>query len=432
MHKTFSFQLLLGCLGVFAYVASHAIPGTGALRSLGMLLCIIYLLARWKQPRPQIRWLQQPVVLCLAALTLWMGLRTFWLGDASPQSPSLFMREWGKVLLLGSIATAMAMRAFTAEARMLYCALFAGFFLHVLSTLLHVGWHLAGSGILSLGNSLFGNYGYVSPLVDAALAILLAEVLHRMLHGRRLLPIHAYGLAACLLLTLAASLLLRAKGSMLSMLLMAVLFIAIVATRPSRYRTSALVMSMLILIAASVLSVRIENRWQNIAQSLEYAADTENNRAWIDNQRVLPSSIDESFYLRAAWFKVGMEGVIAHPFGLGYGTDGFGRYIQQRYGNPDFISSHSGWLDFALANGIPGLFLLLGVGCSLIVSGWQSFKRACNAEGVALAFLSLIFFFRGLIDGHFSSSRMIGMALVFGLLLGLCLRKTKDDARISA
>lgn len=424
---------MLGYLGVAGYVTTHALPGTGALRTLFLLFCLVYWAKHWSFAVPEtLSALRSPVGLALGLLTLWLGLRavSLWPDNALPLKE--FAGEWGKILLLAVLGASIGLRAGATQGRPLLTALFAGYFLHVLSALAYQAWFFTSQGQLDLGQSLLGNYGYVSPLVDTAFAILLADLIHRLWHGRALLPVGNAWVGAMLVLTLAAVLVLRAKGSAVSVVALSLVFVGVLARSRSRYRRHALFVALALLVISATLSLRIENRWQNLSQSLAYATDIEHNRAWLDNNRQLAANIDESFYLRAAWFRVGLEGVAKHPFGLGYGSDAFGRYIALEYKTADFVSSHSGWLDFTLANGVPGLLLLLVLCGVLVHTSWQAFLQDTGVAGLSLGLLTLNFYFRGLLDGHFSSSRLMAFALIAGLLWGLSLRKSSANAPLSA
>jgi len=125
--------------------------------------------------------------------------------------------------------------------------------------------------------------------------------------------------------------------------------------------------------------------------------------------------VEGSAYQRIAWAKVALEGIQHQPLGYGYGLGGFGRYLEEAYGLKGAVSSHSGILDFTLANGLPGLALLL-VFCALLLRrGWLSWMNG-NPWGLALVLTLTNYFFRILLDGHFGGFRLKMFALLVGIL----------------
>lgn len=67
-------------------------------------------------------------------------------------------------------------------------------------------------------------------------------------------------------------------------------------------------------------------------------------------------------YERAAWMKIGAELSLKNPLGYGLIENSFKRMVKSEWpeANNNLSHSHSGWLDFTLAFGFPGLFCLFG------------------------------------------------------------------------
>jgi hypothetical protein len=66
-------------------------------------------------------------------------------------------------------------------------------------------------------------------------------------------------------------------------------------------------------------------------------------------------------YLRAAWFKVGIQLAIENPLGYGLIEDSFKDLVKEKWpDSSDRLSdSHSGWLDIVLGIGFPGFILII-------------------------------------------------------------------------
>ena len=112
-----------------------------------------------------------------------------------------------------------------------------------------------------------------------------------------------------------------------------------------------------------------------------------------------------------------MQAIGEHPLGLGFGRDGFGRAIAEKYNYPGMVSSHSGWLDFALGAGLPGLALLLITAGLAIRGGWMSFRQHGDGGGLMLGFLVGGYLLRCLLDGHLSGWRLGLFAFIVGVLI---------------
>ena len=64
-----------------------------------------------------------------------------------------------------------------------------------------------------------------------------------------------------------------------------------------------------------------------------------------------------STYERTAWFIKGIKLLVDHPFGAGFSHLAFKYFMQQEDPNLILTKTHSGWLDYALGLGLPGLLL---------------------------------------------------------------------------
>jgi O-antigen ligase len=104
--------------------------------------------------------------------------------------------------------------------------------------------------------------------------------------------------------------------------------------------------------------------------------------------------------------------------GLGIGHDAFGRLVPPQYGHPTMGgSSHSGWLDFALGAGLPGLGLLLLAAGLAIRGGWRQFKELNDGTSLLLSFFVGGYLLRCLLDGHLSGWRLGLFAFIVGVMI---------------
>lgn len=69
----------------------------------------------------------------------------------------------------------------------------------------------------------------------------------------------------------------------------------------------------------------------------------------------LGTAVNGSTYERLAWFTKGLSYVVENPLGLGYSHKAFNQLMAQDYPGSIAPMTHSGWLDFTLGVGLPGL-----------------------------------------------------------------------------
>lgn len=421
------FHRWIGIIWIIGLAGLQSIPGTGALRTLFLLVGIVHvaLLSR-KIAWPDWRSIPIDVLGLCFLLIVWLATHSMLLATDSTSSTVQFLGEWYKISLMTLVGLCLVF--YTNKHRTNFdwvaLAIFGSQFLHVISTIAYQPWAWF-RGIPGLQNSFLGNYGYVSPFVTGALALLLADGVMR-LRGGRWLPISNVSMGLALAATLIAHILLNAKASIV---VAALLFIttAIIITLHSGKRIHAFVFVLccFLLIGGSLM---FGNRWQGateaIATVIHQPADFTTLSGTSDTNAPV-NRLENSFYARAAWAKISLQGIVEHPLGLGYGADAFGRYVVERGGPPGVISSHSGWLDFALANGLPGITLLILFFIALMRAGCHSFHNG-NPAGLALLLVVLNFFARSVLDGNLAGSRFTGFFFVAATLLGLSLQSSKS------
>lgn len=401
-------------------IAFQSIPGTGALRTLFLLLGIGHIgllaikatLPPWPQGRIEL--------LLLALLTGWLILQSALVSPTPMVSLALLAKEWGKLVLVASLGIVLTLliSRIDESGKRLASALFVGFFIHVAATLLYQLVLLVRVGKLDPGYSFLGNYGYVSPFVTGALALLMAESIERF-RGGGWLPMKNTWLVVAIVAALTAQTVLNAKASLVVTFLMLILGAALAGRAGLGQRWAMWFAVGLIFTMAG--SVAMSNRWQGGLDAIQVALRTPTTDFETLEAPPLDPVPADAVHARGVWAKMALHGIVEHPFGLGYGGNAFGRYVVEQGGPDGAVSSHSGWLDFALANGIPGLLLLLGLLWAVMRRGWRAF-HAGNPAGMATLLLTFNYFARTAIDGNLYGSRLIGMAFVIAVLWTLAAR----------
>lgn len=106
-----------------------------------------------------------------------------------------------------------------------------------------------------------------------------------------------------------------------------------------------------------------EGKFFNLVGDVKVAMKGNDNLQWTqDGQNLIPIDsegrpIKTSTYQRITWFYMGLELLKQNPQGCGITHQGFGYLMRTQDPNFPATITHSGWLDFSLGAGIPGLFL---------------------------------------------------------------------------
>jgi hypothetical protein len=232
---------------------------------------------------------------------------------------------------------------------------------------------------------------------------------------------------SALAVALFADIVLRARnGTVVTaiLLMVAVVFVARLAPR-----LLALLLAVAVLAGSSLM---LDKRWSGMTESLAVGWNSASpyGRTWDAADRPPTLSempLEESAYARAAWARQAMDAIAEHPMGLGFGRDAFGRVVETKYNFKGMVSSHSGWLDFALAVGVPGIALLLLTSGLAIRGGWLQFRRHDDPAGLMFAFLVGGYLLRCLLDGHMSGWRLGLFAFICGVLIAAMRRQDSTD-----
>ena len=190
------------------------------------------------------------------------------------------------------------------------------------------------------------------------------------------------GLIAALLLIANAIFLVNGKNGFLYMGLILLVFIVRLLWKNVH---NLRVISLVVLLCLGTVwmgfqHVKTNPVWGNLLSDIEVARHTDEIQIW---KNYLPEKLEnfknssghrvsETTYLRTAWLIEGMQLVPKYPLGYGLVQDSFKYLGQQEWPDSKLSHTHSGWLDITLGLGIPGLFLILVAGITLIYKGSTS------------------------------------------------------------
>jgi hypothetical protein len=395
-------------------VAFQSIPGTGALRTVFLLIGIGHTLKLSLSDKPVRLALPRSEGWLLMLLIVWLLIQNIAFSADSRTTLQNFMSEWLKLLLMVGLGVQLARVACanTQSARWIMAGLFAGHFLHVIVTLVRQGWSLATLGRMAVGPSILGDYDLVSPFVTGAFGFLLAEAVLRV-SRLRWLPMSNSWLAVMIVATVVSQGMLQAKAGLLVMLIMLLVAgIAVSARGGGKMVLLACALCSVLLIAGTLAT---SDRWSGVFATVADEIKSPTSIPMSSDIGSVPYGREESAWLRLTWARQGIQGILANPLGIGYGANAFGRYLESIGGPSGFVSSHSGWIDFALANGIVGLVLLLALFAAVFRTNWHSYQSG-SVAGLAAVLVLANFVVRSAVDGVLFGSRMTGFSLVASML----------------
>lgn len=168
--------------------------------------------------------------------------------------------------------------------------------------------------------------------------------------------------------------------------------------------------------------------WSNLIADYKISAQIEKQNNWKDNIAPLPLNeqgltVDYSTYQRVSWAHAGLELLKEHPLGYGQINHSFGALAIHKWADfhkPDGNNrgaTHSGWLDFALGFGLPGLLL---VWVPLLVSYARARKRSdfWSTYAVwAIPVIAVSYLITEVCTGHFIELLFFMTAFFSGLTL---------------
>ena len=110
--------------------------------------------------------------------------------------------------------------------------------------------------------------------------------------------------------------------------------------------------------------VQKNESWKTLVADTNIALDTDSYDHWkFLGAKGYPNNesgkmVSITNYERMAWGKIGLSLIPDNPLGYGLIEESFGKLTKQKWPESSLLQSHSGWLDFALGMGIPGLILV--------------------------------------------------------------------------
>lgn len=457
-NVTWTLSLFLMAVLIFVW----PIPGTIALRNVlaGLLLATVFYI-NWKNPKPlklaDLPGLKWPIGL-LTGLTLWIAVVIAGWAAEPALSWGEYWAQWTIPLLSGcagfllaSQGVANGPKGVQTILKVIFYTLFFQVALHDLLDAVYListgeqpfrqaptlylplflnAWQSGGSWTEAFVGQYFEKFSFVN---NTFAAILIAEILQRAIERRRWLDLPNWFIGVAFALVLLCSYWLRVRNGNLGLgfLIVVAGLMTLVRVR-LRFKMRNLLMvfavAMAGLISVGTAFWKSDARWQTFVETVPIALDTDTNKAWL-SAKITPYprlanglEVDPSNYERIAWIKEGLKLGWEHPLGTGLNRNAFFDGLDRKHQMNGSIRgghSHSGVVDFFIANGLPGLLLWFAFLLSLTVLGWRTFAGANMALGLMLIFLVSGFFSRSLLDSNIRDhvlQQFLFMAAIFATL----------------
>jgi O-antigen ligase len=380
--------------------------------------------------------IRRPIVL-IAALTVWILFVAVFVSKETLWSLDELRGQWVRTLVafvLGGLTAAVLCRD-DKNAKRFMLVLFGVFLFHVLAVDIGAvsAWYTGRPAFRMTG--LTDGPDKASYLTDITIALIFGEVVARQVANKSLIRLPWWILALAFAVAFSSFYAEGIRNAAGVAVIMGVCLCWIMLTRakhrptPSKlsYRATLLLLGALVGLSALASVIRPAPAWERTIASVPFALDTDTYKGWLNISKYgMPKlsdgrDVDDSAYLRIAWFKEGLELAWENPLGVGYGRNAFGHAMEAKYGETKG-HSHSSFIDLLLGIGFPGVALwLLFVGTLLALG----FKNISSGWGSLLFFVVLDFGARMFVDSNMRDHMLHSFMFLAALLAILTVREVQ-------
>jgi hypothetical protein len=203
------------------------------------------------------------------------------------------------------------------------------------------------------------------------------------------------------------------NGVALGLVIILALFVSFIRHIKISFSTILLLVAGLFIIGfMTALHLKFNPEWNNFIPAVQVGIQIDKYPNWRDdNTYPLPKAQDGaelplSAYLRTAYVIAGIKLLFENPLGYGLTDQSFRHLLMQKLGKAplayfSIYGTHSGWLDFALGVGIPGLILIWSAITAAILLSLKHMSAWSYATRWIIAGLTLIWMFVEVDSSHF-------------------------------
>jgi hypothetical protein len=375
-------------------------------------------------------------------LTLWIVLCVILFADNRILSFHEIWGQWIRSALAGTLGLLLASLSASRRLRLSSAAVLTILMLAIFSqVLLHdvdMLWQLAKTGHFPFGETrILESKTVLSYVVNMVLAFSAAELMGRVLFKRRYMPLPGVFFVFVGLFCIFASYTLQARNGMIGTLALLVSCSLLFWFVKRKTTNNILLGSLALLIFSGIITLgwfayKSDPRWKSLLQTVPVAWDTQGHQEWIHRKYPLLDDgtvADGSNYERIAWAKEALLQIAREPIGIGYNRNAFGVALKKIH--PDLVEtthSHSGILDFTIANGIPGLIIFLALLWVCFQQGLLAFFNNYSPQGLLLAFIVSGFFGRSLVDSNIRDHMLEQFMFLLCIMLVFSLGRDSSES----
>ncbi len=377
------------------------LQGTIALRNILLGLGLVAAILWWLRCRHTVTlkgsradWLP---LIGIDLLLLWVVVHYLFIGADAQAQWSELKGTWLRVLMACAIGiiTGLVLQRQISQLSLLWLGIGASF------TYLFGDYLLVA---LNQGTLFMPSYYFSSPFLNKINVVMMGSILvgacagwiahylgSRSVH-RTLTPVFIWGVAMVLVLFSYTTIVDTRNGLGVATLVFGLL-LGITVLRHARSLRSLVVIGLVVVLMGLFIQqhLKINRGWAHFFDDLAVAVQIDQYPHWQDakkfgyptnasGQTVYPNN-----YERAAWATVGLQTIADHPLGYGLLEHSLEKQVVKKYPDAVIESSHSAWIDFGLAFGIPGLAIVLLTLASLILLG----IRTPNLAGATVTWIAI-------------------------------------------
>jgi hypothetical protein len=375
-------------------------------------------------------------IACIFALIIWVTLHLIFIGQDSVVQLDEYSRAWKKVWFC--IPFALGMGIAIAYSRLpnqcwkiFYFGLFLPTFIYFIKwifTRYAIDWGIENPHFL-LNSDHTGSYFGVSRALYSFFCMpgFAVAVFSLLNHQGSFTKFDIFYFLALILTPLLFFLENERTGLLVVSFVMLLSVLTFLSSIKKNLNGRTLATGLLFLIGLAVASagfMKRFDRWQSIVANTKVAIAIDANDYWkYQGKKGYPKNefgemVETSNYERIAWARAGTRLLLENPLGYGLLTLSFDKLSKQQWPGSHLSMTHSGWIDFALGYGIPGVLLLFCASLALwrngfrmqppwkvmIILGFGSlnivfFMKELSVETTVNAFIFMILFLSALFVG---------------------------------
>lgn len=375
-------------------------------------------------------------------LTLWIVLCAILFADNRVVSFHEIWGQWIRSALAGAMGFMLASLSVSRRLRLssasiltvLMLAIFSQVMLHDVDML----WQWVRTGKIPLGETrILESRTVLTYVVNLLLAFSAAELMGRVLFKRRYMPLPGIFFVFIGFVCIFASYTLQTRNGMIGTMALLVSCSLLFWFVKRKTTNNILVASLVLLVLSGVATLgwfayKSDPRWASLLETVPIAWDTQGHQEWIHRQYPLladGSPVSGSNYERIAWAKEALLQIAREPIGVGYNRSAFGVALKKIH--PDLVEtahSHSGILDFTIANGIPGLIIFIAFLWVCFQQGLLTFFKNHSPQGLLLAFIVTGFFGRSLVDSNIRDHMLEQFMFLLCMMLVFSLERDSSES----